>query len=212
VLGRAVDVAPVSGEVFVKLPAGAASAAARAAQAAQKGVGFLALTEARQIPVGSEIDTRLGTVRLTSATTAIHKTQSGTFQAGVFRELQSRSRSQRGLVQIQLLDGVIAGTPSYRQCAAATKASAAGPRAAAIARAKPKLSSRVIGLLRTNAKGQFQVRGQYSAATVRGTSYDVVDRCDGTLTRVQRGVVVVRDFRLRRNVTVRAGKSYLARA
>jgi hypothetical protein len=29
---------------------------------------------------------------------------------------------------------------------------------------------------------------------------------------VHRGVVIVRDLRLRRNVTVRAGKSYLARA
>jgi hypothetical protein len=211
VLGRAVDVTPVSGEVFVKLPAGAA-AAARGAQTAQKGVGFVALTEARQIPVGAEIDTRLGTVRLTSATTAKHKLQSGTFQAGVFRELQSRSRSQKGLVQIQLLDGVVAGTPSYKQCAAASKASAASPRAAGSARAKAKLSSKIVGLLKTNAKGQFQTRGQYSAATVRGTAFDVVDRCDGTLTRVRRGVVVVRDFRLRRNVTLRAGKSYLARA
>jgi hypothetical protein len=40
----------------------------------------------------------------------------------------------------------------------------------------------------------------------------VEDRCDGTLTKVTRGVVNVNDFRARRNVTVRAGKSYLARA
>jgi hypothetical protein len=36
--------------------------------------------------------------------------------------------------------------------------------------------------------------------------------CDGTLTKVKRGSVVVRDLRKRRNVIVRAGKSYLARA
>ena len=41
---------------------------------------------------------------------------------------------------------------------------------------------------------------------------DAIDRCDGTLTKVTRGVVVVRDLRKRRNITVRAGKSYLARA
>jgi hypothetical protein len=61
-LGKAVNVAPVSGEVFVKLPAGAA----RAAQV--KGRGFIPLRQARQIPVGSLLDTRRGTVRLVSAT------------------------------------------------------------------------------------------------------------------------------------------------
>jgi hypothetical protein len=47
---------------------------------------------------------------------------------------------------------------------------------------------------------------------VRGTIVTIADRCDGTLTRVQRGVVVVRDFRRRRTIVVRAGQSYLARA
>ena len=47
---------------------------------------------------------------------------------------------------------------------------------------------------------------------MRGTIWETVDRCDGTLTKVKRGVVVVRDFRKRRSITVRAGKSYLARA
>ena len=47
---------------------------------------------------------------------------------------------------------------------------------------------------------------------MRGTAWGMIDRCDGTLTRVTRGRVVVRDFRRKRNVTVRAGKSYLAKA
>jgi hypothetical protein len=66
--------------------------------------------------------------------------------------------------------------------------------------------------LRGNGRGRFRTRGRYSAATVRGTIWDTIDRCDGTLTKVTRGVVVVRDLRKRRNITVRAGKSYLARA
>ncbi len=40
----------------------------------------------------------------------------------------------------------------------------------------------------------------------------MTDRCDGTLTMVRRGRVAVRDFKRRKNVSVRAGKSYLARA
>jgi ferric-dicitrate binding protein FerR (iron transport regulator) len=47
---------------------------------------------------------------------------------------------------------------------------------------------------------------------VRGTKWLVQDRCDGTLTRVLRGFVRVRDFRARKNVNVRAGQSYLAKA
>jgi hypothetical protein len=47
---------------------------------------------------------------------------------------------------------------------------------------------------------------------VRGTVWDVTDRCDGTLTKVRRGRVVVRDFRRKRNIVLTKGKSYLARA
>jgi hypothetical protein len=47
---------------------------------------------------------------------------------------------------------------------------------------------------------------------VRGTIWLTKERCDGTLTQVTRGVVSVRDLTARKTVTVRAGRSYLARA
>jgi ferric-dicitrate binding protein FerR (iron transport regulator) len=47
---------------------------------------------------------------------------------------------------------------------------------------------------------------------VRGTIWTVTDRCDGTLTTVKRGKVAVKDFRRKKTVLVRAGKSYLAKA
>jgi hypothetical protein len=71
---------------------------------------------------------------------------------------------------------------------------------------------RIIQQLRANVQGRFRSRGRYSAATVRGTNYTVANRCDGTLTVVKPGTVVVTDFRRRRNIIVHAGKSYLARA
>jgi ferric-dicitrate binding protein FerR (iron transport regulator) len=74
------------------------------------------------------------------------------------------------------------------------------------------LSRRTIRRLRANARGRFRTRGRNSSATVRGTRWEVIDRCDGTLTKVTRGRVVVRDFRRKRNVLVRAGKRYLAKA
>jgi hypothetical protein len=70
----------------------------------------------------------------------------------------------------------------------------------------------VVRRVRGRARGRYRTRGRYSAATVRGTTWTVTDRCDGTLTSVSSGVVVVHDNRKRRNITVRAHRSYLARA
>ena len=44
---------------------------------------------------------------------------------------------------------------------------------------------------------------------MRGTIWDVTDRCDGTLTHVKRGTVIVRDFRRKKNVTVQRGQELL---
>jgi hypothetical protein len=46
---------------------------------------------------------------------------------------------------------------------------------------------------------------------VRGTRWLTEDRCDGTLTRVKRGKVAVRDIAKRKTVVVRAGRKYIAR-
>jgi ferric-dicitrate binding protein FerR (iron transport regulator) len=87
--------------------------------------------------------------------------------------------------------------------------SACGTRRATASQRRRR-SRRVVRRLRTNASGRYRTRGRYSAATVRGTRYTVEDRCDGTVTTVQRGSVTVRDFKRRRTVTVRQGKSYRA--
>ena len=58
-------------------------------------------------------------------------------------------------------------------------------------------------------KGSFRTAGRRSTATVRGTQWLVEDRCDGTLTRVKRGRVDVRDIRLKKTIRLRAGKRFL---
>jgi CSLREA domain-containing protein len=63
-----------------------------------------------------------------------------------------------------------------------------------------------------DGKGKFRTKGKHSAATVVGTRWLVEDRCNGTLTRVVKGRVRVRDFRARRTVVVKARKQYFARA
>ena len=46
---------------------------------------------------------------------------------------------------------------------------------------------------------------------MRGTRWLVEDSCNGTLTKVKRGTVAVRDFVKKKTVVVRAGKQYFAR-
>jgi hypothetical protein len=164
------------------------------AVASQKGQRFSALTQPRELPVGSFIDTRRGTARLTTARTRREdQIQAGRFSAGVFQVLQSRRRRTRGLTELRLKGG------NFSRCRRIGKGSAR------------RAQSRIIRRLRGSARGRYRTRGRHSAATVRGTVWEVVDRCDGTLTRVIRGRVAVRDFRRRKTILVRAGKSYLAR-
>ena len=193
-IGEEVNVGPVpgSGPVLIGVPSGTATAGARASQ---KGLTFVPLTEARQVPVGSFLDTSKGTVQLVSATGSGQKTQSGKFTAGLFQVLQSRARRDRGLTELRLKGG------SFKRCGTARGRTASAA-----------LSRRAVRRLRSTATGRFRTRGRNSSATVRGTVWTTTDRCDGTLTQVRRGRVVVRDLRRRRNVVVRAGKSYLARA
>ncbi len=189
ILGKTVNVAPVSGQVFVNVPAGGAFASLSVP--GLKGRRFVPLTSARQLPVGSYLDTRRGSVSVTSAAAKKGVLFTGIFSAGVFQALQFRS----GLTDLPLKGA------SFRPCARRR-----------VNQASAALSRRVIRRMRGSASGRFRTRGRYSAATVRGTIWDTIDRCDGTLTRVRRGVVVVRDFRKRRKITLRAGRSYLARA
>jgi hypothetical protein len=157
--------------------------------------------------VGSQIDARKGTIRLISASAHAGKTQTGTFGGALFGLGQSAKARLGGLTTLSLLEGAFRGAPSYASC----KAHRAGDRAGAGAVAA-RLSRRVLQALHATASGHFRSRGRYSAATVRGTVWDTIDRCDGTLTRVHRGTVIVNDFARHKTVTVRAGRSYLAKA
>jgi hypothetical protein len=71
-------------------------------------------------------------------------------------------------------------------------------------------AAKVVRQLWADGHGSFRTRGKYASATVRGTRWLTADRCDGTSTRVVRGVVEVRDFPKNKLVTVRPGGSYLA--
>jgi WD40 repeat protein len=178
-LGETVNVSVVSGTVLVKTRGQA---------------GFQTLAQARQIKVGSQLDTKKGVVRLASAA-GKGKTQSGDFGRGVFQVAQSKSAKAKGLTDLTLKGG------SFGSCKGSAK------KGTAAAKKKKTVRS-----LFSKAKGKFRTKGRYSAASVRGTTWLVTDRCDGTLTSVKSGTVSVFDFKRKKTIKVKAGKSYLARA
>jgi hypothetical protein len=148
---------------------------------------------------------------MVSATGSARRTQRGDFSAGVFQAIQSRNRRAKGLTELRLKGA------SFNRCRSVRRGRLAGfaasERAAeALAAQRRRLSKRTVRRLRGNARGNFRTRGRHSAATVRGTIWLTADRCDGTLTKVTRGRVAVRDFRRKRTVLLTAGKSYLAPA
>ena len=196
--GKSVVVRVVSGTVSIKYPAGKAPAGV--------GKGFVPLTGALNIPMGSQLDTRKGRVALTSAAdTAGKKTQTADFYQGTFQVKQSVPKKKPKKPAPLITDLVMKGQIARSQCAPLK-----GARSAAADKKKGPKS--VLGKLWGNGKGKFRTDGKYSSATVRGTIWLVQDRCDGTLTTVKRGTVAVRDFKRKRTVSVKAGHSYLASA
>jgi hypothetical protein len=150
---------------------------------------YVVLDGAQNIPLGASIDVRQGRIRLTSVRSRNGKTQAATFYSGVFRVTQRGSYTELTL----------AGPPVV--CSSRATVSSKHTK-----RRKPR-TRRLWG----RGSGHFRTRGQYSAATVRGTTWLVQDSCAGTLTRVVRGVVAVRDRIRHRTILLRAHRRYLAR-
>jgi hypothetical protein len=201
--GKSVNVQVVSGQVLIKRPG---SGRARQAGGAN---GFVPLSGPANVPVGSQLDTKKGRVALTSAAdTAGAKTQTSDFYQGVFQVKQSVPKKKPKKAKALITDLVMKGQLPRSQCAPLK-----GSRsAAADAANKKKGPKAVLGKLWGNGKGKFRTNGKYASATVRGTIWLVQDECDGTLTKVTRGTVQVRDLKRKKTITVKAGHSYLARA
>lgn len=176
-LGKSVNVRTVKGTVLVKL------------RGTKK---FVRLTDGRQIPVGSTVDTRRGTVELASAADSKGTTQSAQFYKGLF--VVAQKRGAKPITALRLTGGRFRGCPRAARGGASTAAK--------------KNTRRLWGA----GSGRFRTVGRFASASVRGTTWLTEDRCDGTLVRVTRGSVTVRDLIRRRNVVVTAPGRYFARA
>jgi hypothetical protein len=155
-------------------------------------VRFAQLASGAEVPLESEIDASHGTIALTSALPS-GRTQTGRFGGGRFKLRQDR----RGYVNLHL---------SGRACARSGRHARAG--SASTASAQRRRRNHLWG---HDHGGRFRTHGRHSQATVRGTRWLVADRCDGTLTLVTKGSVVVRDTVRHRRLVLHAGERYLAR-
>ncbi len=137
------------------------------------------LAPGEELPVGASFDTRRGAVNLTSAGCRGAR-QTGTFGGGLFKLRQPRRAC--GRVDVYLRGG------DFRSCARPARRQARGGASAVASK-----RNRVRRLWGRDRGGRFRTHGRHSHATVRGTRWVTIDRCDGTLTRVTEGAVLVRD-------------------
>ena len=150
---------------------------------------FVALTDPQQLPIGTTFDTTAGRVTLTSASDTKGATQHAWFYEGTFTLGQSTGPQP---VTTLALAGALPDCTKGARGAATTR----------------KRKSRHLW---GDGTGRFRTSGRFASATVRGTRWVVSDRCDGTLIRVVRGSVTVRDRVRNKTVVIREGEQYLVR-
>ena len=148
--------------------------------------------------MGSVVDATEGQITITSAADTKGKTQTANFGGSQFKITQKRAA--KPITDITLTGGDFSGCFPRTIGKNTADVFAAGRR---------KWSRR---RLWGNGHGRFRTRGRHGTATVRGTHWMTEDRCDGTLVRVKRGLVEVRDLERRRTVMVGAGEQYFAKS
>lgn len=153
------------------------------------------LTSFKQVPMGCLVNTRHGTIALTSSKGSSGDLQDADFWGGVFVVTQQEGDNQT--VQLKLA--------GKRMCE-----KRGDPRKAVARSSRAKRGGRRAW---GSGKGDYETSGSYGSATVRGTTWLVVDRCDAsTLFKVAEGTVWVQDFIKDKQVVLEAGQQYIAKA
>jgi hypothetical protein len=147
----------------------------------------------KSIKLGTFIDATHGQVTITSASDTHGSYQTGLFYGGKFK---TRQRGTKRPVTEAYLTGPVG------PCA---KTKSSGKNASASAKRKRR-SRHLWG----DSHGNFRTVGKSSSASTRGTKWLTKDTCQGTVTTVVRGKVLVRDFATNGRHIVTAGHSFLA--
>jgi hypothetical protein len=171
--GKSANIEPVSGTTTVQCP----------------GEGSKPLTSPDQIKLGCTVDATHGTVQLTSAN-GNGGTQTGDFWAGAFQVTQENTTltSAATKKKKKVLITTLLVRPNL-SCGTTGKLIDARRRRG--------------GHLWGHAKGSFRTKGRHAAATIRGTTWLVEERCDGTLVKVREGTVLVHDATINKNVIIK---------
>ena len=146
------------------------------------------------VPLGATIDARHGRVLIVSSIGSGEQA-SGVFAGGIFKVTQPAG----GTVTVLLLN------TSFAACQTAKAAKSTLALAASAKKKSTKRSHKTVNQVFGNAHGQFATQGQYATAADQGTSWQVGDRCDGTLVAVSVGQVSVTDRVHHRTFVLLAG-------
>jgi hypothetical protein len=152
---------------------------------------FVPVDDAAKVPVDSTFDATNGTV-LIEAARAGGDSNTGAFHGGVFKVHQSQHG--KGITRLALRGGDFSGC-------------ADGANARAFRSGGKKAVRKLWG---KDHGGRFKTSGRGSVATVRGTVWYTEDRCDGTLTKVRKGAVMVRERGTGRHKLLHRGESFFA--
>jgi len=160
---------------------------------------YVPLPTLTQLPVGSTLDARSAVIWMFSARDASGTPQEAYLYGSKVTILQRPSANL--MTNIALTGGDFSSCPGRGARAHGATATAA----------RAHRSRRIVRRLwAQDNNGRFRTHGANSVATVRGTQWRVDDRCDGTLTKVFSGSVMVHDQRLHKNVLVTAHHHYVA--
>ena len=188
--GRTMNIEPISGIVRVRQ---VTRRRGRNGKVVAAGGRVQRLTEAKQVSIATtQVDVRRGRVQMTTiADRRNGAIQKGEFNGGVFQTTQS-TRSARPYTDVRLTESLIC-RPNRRGKIVSSRAR----------------SRKLWGRTR---RGRYRTRGRHSVATVRGTIWLQKDTCRSTTTLVREGTVIVRDLAKRKNVRIKRGRRYVARA
>jgi hypothetical protein len=183
--------------MYVKFPGSGAGGSLSAT-----GPGFVPCLVTCHLPTGTQVDSRFGKFKLSSASGKKGQRFSGTFGGAIVSVSQVKSGRDKGLTTFKLMLGTFPGAPSLKGCSTKAANQGGGP-VAEIA----SLSS----AYHSSSHGRYRTRSGRSSGSSSGTQWDTINRCNGVLYKVFRGTVVVNDGARHKIVVVRAGQSYLAK-
>jgi Thrombospondin type 3 repeat len=153
---------------------------------------FVPFAGAANVPVNTDVDTRKGQLTVTTAADSAGHTASARLAAGIFR-IKQRLKKGKASTDLQLR------TP-------------AGLAKACAAKGAKRPRKGVVRTLAAVTKGRYRMVGGAARATAKNAAITMSDTCSGTRVKVSKGLAKIAVKGRRKPVTLRAGRSYLAKA